>query len=76
MKCSAGRDFSAWAFVMVAIIAAVVTFVTWLTLSLSDVGRTAQIGGSALVFLAVGGTLLHYVLSCMRRHRAQSRSRQ
>ncbi|WP_245538949.1 hypothetical protein [Thioflavicoccus mobilis] len=57
---------------MVAFIATIVTFVTWLTLSLTDVGRNEQIGASALVFFAVGGTLVHYVLSCMRRHRTQT----
>jgi hypothetical protein len=53
---------------MVLFLASISAFITWLTLSYSRVGFIEQIGGSALIFLAVGGTLTHYVLSCMRRH--------
>ena len=59
---------SPWPFVMVFFLASVSAFVTWLTLSYSQLGTLGQIAGSAVAFTAVGGTLLHYVLSCMRRH--------
>jgi hypothetical protein len=63
-KC--GR--SAWPFVMVLAIASVTAFVTWITLGLSvddPMPRAVATGG---VFLAVGGTMLHYVLACLKRH--------
>ena len=59
---------SPWPFVMVFFLASVSAFVTWLTLSYSQLGTLGQIAGSAVAFMAFGGTLLHYVLSCMRRH--------
>lgn len=57
-----------WPFVVVLFIAAFSAFLTWLTLSISDLGLAERAGGSALAFLAVGGTLLHYVITCMKRH--------
>jgi hypothetical protein len=53
---------------MVLFIAALSTFVTWLTLTYSQFGLVERIAASGLVFLGVGGTLVHYVISCMRRH--------
>jgi hypothetical protein len=53
---------------MILLIAALASFMTWLSLSLSDVVGLPMAVACAGVFLAVGGTLLHYVLSCMRRH--------
>jgi len=38
-------------------------YLTWLTLTYSEVGKTELIAGSV-----VGATLLHYVISCMKRH--------
>jgi len=71
MKRCFGSSYSPWPFVMVLFIASVLAFVTWLTLSLAGLGRFEQIAGSSFVFLAVGGTMLHYVIACMRRHRDQ-----
>lgn len=59
---------SPWPFMMVLFIAGISTFITWLTLTYSQFGLAERVAGSGLVFLAVGGTLLHYVISCMRRH--------
>ncbi|MEY6432399.1 hypothetical protein ABC977_08275 [Thioalkalicoccus limnaeus] len=75
MKRCSDYAFSVWPLFVVAFITSVVTFVTWLTLSLSAFGLAEQIGVSAFVFVAVGGTLLHYVLGCMRRHRLASQTR-
>jgi hypothetical protein len=55
-------------FLMVFLVASVSAFMTWLTLTYSDAGILECIAGTAVVFLAVGGTLLHYVLGCMKRH--------
>jgi hypothetical protein len=55
-------------FVMVALIASIIAFLTWLTLGLSFTDPLIRVGGSVAVFVAVGGTLLHYVVSCLRRH--------
>jgi len=55
-------------FVLALLIASIAGFMTWLTLGLSSYEPWLRIGGSVAVFLAVGGTLLHYVLSCIRRH--------
>ena len=63
-KC--GR--SPWPFVMVLLIASVTSFVTWVTLGLSIDETAPRALASAGVFLAVGGTLLHYVLACLKRH--------
>lgn len=63
-KC--GR--SPWPFVMVLLIASVTSFVTWVTLGLSIDETAPRALASAIVFLAVGGTMLHYVLACLRRH--------
>lgn len=63
-KC--GR--SPWPFVMVLLIASVTSFVTWVTLGLSIDETAPRALASAIVFLAVGGTMLHYVLTCLRRH--------
>ena len=63
-KCSR----SLWPFVMVLAIASVTAFLTWLTLGLSLSDPLPRLGAAGLAFLTVGGTLLHYVLSCLRRH--------
>ena len=59
---------SPWPFAMVFFLTSVCSFITWLTLSFSQIGVVGQIAGSALMFIAVGGTLLHYVITCMKRH--------
>lgn len=55
-------------FAMVVLIASIVGFITWLTLGLSEYQPLVRIGASVVVFLAVGGTLVHYVVSCIKRH--------
>jgi hypothetical protein len=59
---------SAWPFVVVFFVAGVSAYLTWLTLAYSELGMMKLIVGSGAVFLAVLGTLLHYVISCMKRH--------
>lgn len=68
MKLCPKCESSPLPFMMVFIIASLSAFVTWLTLAYSQAGPIECIGGSALAFLAVGATLLHYVLTCMKRH--------
>jgi hypothetical protein len=53
---------------MVLFVSSVSAFLTWLTLSYSQFGDVERLAGSVGVFLAVGGTLLHYVTACMKRH--------
>jgi hypothetical protein len=53
---------------MVIFVAGVSSFLTWLTLTYSQLETTEVIAGSGAVFLAVAGTVLHYVHSCMKRH--------
>jgi hypothetical protein len=53
---------------MVFFIAGIGAYLTWLTLTYSQAGMTERILGTVIVFAAVGGTVLHYVLSCMKRH--------
>lgn len=58
----------AWTFAVIFTITCVIAFVTWLMLGLSAIApwpRAAIAGGA---FLAVGATLIHYVISCVRRH--------
>lgn len=55
-------------FIMVIFVAGVIAFLTWLTLAYSQLGTIKVIAGTGAAFLAVATTMLHYVLSCMRRH--------
>jgi hypothetical protein len=55
-------------FLMVFLVAGVSSFLTWLTLTYAQFEPIEVIAGSGAVFLAVAGTLLHYVHSCMKRH--------
>lgn len=59
---------SPWPFVLVTVIAAMTGFVTWLTLGLSQPDPQIRIAVSVLALVAVEATLVHYVVSCMRRH--------
>jgi hypothetical protein len=61
---------------MVLLISSVLAFITWLVLGLSQVEHTVRLAAGAAVFLAVGGTLLHYVFSCLRRHCRHDHERQ
>ncbi len=56
---------------MVAFISTMIAFVTWLMLGYAQGSPLVQILGTFGVFVAIGATMLHYVLSCMRRHCAQ-----
>jgi|GEM_PF-1183633 len=68
MKLCRKCNSSVLPFFVVFFVAGVSAYLTWLTLIYSGVGRTELIAGSVGVFLAVGVTLLHYVISCMKRH--------
>lgn len=57
-----------WPFAMILGIAGVIGFLTWLLLGLSVAEPMARATIAAGVFLGVGATLLHYVVSCLRRH--------
>jgi len=68
MKFCRKCNSSALPFFVVFFVAGISADLTWLTLTYSEVGKTELIAGSVGVFLAVGATLLHYVISCMKRH--------
>ncbi|HYN78814.1 MAG TPA: hypothetical protein VES73_13610 [Lamprocystis sp. (in: g-proteobacteria)] len=53
---------------MAFLIAGISAFATWLTLGLSSMDVTLRAVVSALTFATVGGTLLHYIFSCIKRH--------
>ncbi|MFW5724095.1 MAG: hypothetical protein ACOC26_01855 [Halochromatium sp.] len=59
---------SPWPFVMVTGIAIMAGFVTWLTLGLSQPEPQLRLAAGLIAFVAVEVTLIHYVISCMRRH--------
>lgn len=55
-------------FVMVAVVASLAAFMTWLTVGFGTREVWPPAVAAVLVFFAVGATLLHYVLACMKRH--------
>jgi hypothetical protein len=55
-------------YIMVVFVSSVSAFLTWLTLTYSEFETSALVAATCGVFLAVAVTLLHYVLSCIRRH--------
>lgn len=55
-------------FLMVPLVAGVSAFMTWLTLGLTIAEDTPRLVAGLVVFVAVGATVLHYVLSCLKRH--------
>lgn len=61
-------DHSPLPFLMALVIAGVCAFVTWLTLGLSTTDAAPGAAGGVLAFIVVGATLLHYPLSCLKRH--------
>jgi hypothetical protein len=61
-------DHSPWPFVLALTIAAVSAFLTWLSLGLTLTEPLYRILAGALAFAAVGTTLVHYLLTCMKRH--------
>jgi len=68
MKLCPRCNHSPWPFVLIIIIASVTGFITWLTLGLSVEESAPRITAGAVAGLAVGATLLHYVLGCLKRH--------
>jgi len=68
MKLCPKCDHSPLPFIMVFVIAATSAFATWLTLGLSIPETAPRAAAAALVFAAVGATLLHYIFSCLKRH--------
>jgi hypothetical protein len=68
MKICPKCNGSPWPFILVFAIASVAGFTTWLTLGLSLPDMPIRVGAGVLAFLTVGATLLHYVLSCLKRH--------
>lgn len=59
---------SPWPFVLMTVIASMTAFVTWLTLGLSQTEPQLRLAVGVIAFVAVEATLVHYVISCMRRH--------
>jgi hypothetical protein len=53
---------------MVALLASVITFLTWLMLNFAQAEPIVQLTTSVAVFFGVGLTLTHYVVTCLRRH--------
>ncbi|MCF7991659.1 MAG: hypothetical protein K9M02_14540 [Thiohalocapsa sp.] len=68
MKFCRECNTSVLPYAMVVLISGTIGFLTWLTLGLSEPPAMVRIGASIGVSLAVGATLTHYVISCMRRH--------
>ena len=68
MKLCPKCDNSPMPFLMVLMVAGISAFMTWLTMGLSTPVVWIRLAASALIFAAVGGTLLHYVLGCLKRH--------
>ena len=68
MKLCPKCNHSPLPFLMAFVIATVSAFVTWLTLGLSGLTTVPRAGITALAFAVVGATLVHYILSCLRRH--------
>jgi hypothetical protein len=55
-------------FVMIAVIAGVIGFITWLILGLSDWAPVPRLAAAAGACGVVALALWQYVVSCMRRH--------
>ena len=68
MKLCSKCDNSPLPFIMAFVIATVSAFMTWLTLGLSIDEVVPRAVASALAFTVIGGTLLMYILNCLKRH--------
>ncbi|MCG6941720.1 MAG: hypothetical protein LJE69_10775 [Thiohalocapsa sp.] len=68
MKLCPECNSSPLPFIMIGVIACVIGFITWLTLGLSDWEAGPRLAAGVGAGAAVGLTLWHYVISCMRRH--------
>jgi hypothetical protein len=53
---------------MIFMIASVIAFVTWLILGLTMIETLPRAAITGGVFIAVGATLVHYVVGCVKRH--------
>lgn len=68
MKLCPQCNASPWPFAMVVFISTLAAFVTWLMLGFIGADLIQGIAGTSLAFVAVGGTMVHYVRACMKRH--------
>lgn len=59
---------SPWPYLMVLFLAGFSAFLTWLIATFANLAVPERFIASLLAFLVVGGGLLAYVISCMRRH--------
>ena len=57
-----------WPFLFALFIAGFTAFLTWLILLYSQFDVTHRWVWSGVVFVAAAATLVHYVISCMKRH--------
>jgi hypothetical protein len=68
MKLCPQCKSSPWPFVMVLFFACGAAFLTYLMLGFVGADPIPTLLGTGVAFVAVGGTMLHYVLACIRRH--------
>jgi hypothetical protein len=68
MKLCPECSSSPWPFAVVPFISTFVAFLTWLMLGFAGGNPTETVVGTALAFVATGGTVLHYVRCCIKRH--------
>jgi len=68
MKLCPQCTASPWPFVMVLFFSSGAAFLTYLMLGFVGAEPIPTLVGTALAFVAVGGTMLHYVRACIRRH--------
>ena len=68
MKLCSQCRHSVWPFVFALFIAAFAAFLTWMTLYYSRFDTVERLLLTGGVFVAAAATLIHYMLSCMRRH--------
>jgi hypothetical protein len=68
MKLCPQCKASPWPFAMVLFFSGGIAFLTWLMLGFVGADLIPTIIGTVLAFVAVGGTMLHYIFACMKRH--------
>jgi hypothetical protein len=68
MKLCPQCKASPWPFVMVFFFSSVSAFLTYIMLGFVGAEPIPTVVGTAMAFVAVGGTMLHYVLACIKRH--------
>lgn len=57
-----------WPFLFAVFIAGVAAFLTWLTLVYSQFNTTTSMVLSGVMFVGASVILIHYMLSCIKRH--------